>query len=316
MIEVKELGRTFGSTRAVDNISFSIAKGDIVGFLGPNGAGKTTTLRMITGYLPPTSGEVAIEGYRASENGKALRRLIGYLPESNPLYEEMRVREYLAFRAELKEVRRSRRKAEVGEVLEKCDIAEVSNKLIGNCSKGYRQRVGLADALLGSPSVLILDEPTVGLDPAQIVHTRQLIKNLSVDHTVILSTHILPEIEAICSRTLIIHKGRLLFDGSVEELGASLDAGQSLILSLDADAEAAKDLLLAVSGVESVTFLDERDGGPRFSVVPAEGEDARRAIFKACASSDIAILEMSPRRVSLEDAFISITTSDESEVVQ
>ena len=316
MIEVRDLERAFGLTKAVDKISFSVARGDIVGFLGPNGAGKTTTLRMITGYLPPTSGDVTIEGRRASENGKEVRRLIGYLPESNPLYEEMRVREYLAFRAELKGIKRSKRRAEVSEALVKCDIEEVSGKLIRNCSKGYRQRVGLADALLGSPPVLILDEPTVGLDPGQIVHTRELIRNLAADHTVILSTHILPEIEAICSRTIIIHHGRLLFDGSVEELGASLGTGQGLIVSLDADAEAAKALLTSVPGVESVAFMDERDGGPRFTLVSAEGQDARREIFKACAESGVAILEMSPRRVSLEDAFISITTSDESEVVQ
>lgn len=316
MIEVRDLVRAFGPTKAVDKISFSVARGDIVGFLGPNGAGKTTTLRMVTGYLPPTSGDVTIEGYRSSENGKEVRRLIGYLPESNPLYEEMRVHEYLSFRAALKGIKRSKRRVEVSEALDRCDIAEVRTKLIRNCSKGYRQRVGLADALLGSPPVLILDEPTVGLDPGQIVHTRELIKNLAEDHTVILSTHILPEIEAICSRTIIIHQGKLLFDGSVEELGKSKGAGRELICSLDADGETARSLLASVPGVERVTPLDERDGRARFTVVTAECEDVRRAIFKACAGNDIAILEMSPHRVSLEDAFISITTSEENEVVQ
>ncbi len=316
MIEVRDLVRRYGPVEAVSHVSFSVNKGDIVGFLGPNGAGKTTTLRMITGFLPPTAGEVTVEGRLASEDSKAVRRLVGYLPESNPLYEDMRVSEYLAFRAELKGVPRSRRKARLQEVLDICDIGEVSNRIIGACSKGFRQRVGLADALLASPPVLILDEPTVGLDPVQIVHTRNLIKQLSEEHTVVLSTHILPEVEAICSRTLILHHGKLLFDGTVEELQHGLTGGGQVMLTVKGAAGAAEPVLRAVSGVASAVSLEGPEGESRFRVTPDEGCDVREGLFRACAAADMPILEMASRHVSLEEAFLSITTSEAGEVDQ
>ncbi len=312
MIEVRDLVRRYGETEAVSHVSFSVAKGDIVGFLGPNGAGKTTTLRMITGFLPPTSGEVMIEGLNASENTKVVKRLIGYLPENNPLYEDQRVREYLTFRAELKGIKRAKRSARIEEVMVTCDVVSVAHKLIGACSRGYRQRVGMADALLAAPPVLILDEPTVGLDPGQIVHVRNLIKSLSRNHTVILSTHILPEVEAICSRALILHKGKLLFEGSVEGLRESLGGGGQLLCSLDAPRKKAEACLAAVPEIAEIVYAGEAGGSPRFEVKAKEGQDPRRSIFAACAGENLPILEMTPRHVSLEEAFLSITTSEEA----
>lgn len=315
MIEVRDLVRRYGPVEAVSRVSFRVNKGDIVGFLGPNGAGKTTTLRMITGFLPPTEGEVTVDGHPASEDSRAVRKLIGYLPENNPLYEDMRVAEYLAFRAELKGVPRAARKARIRDVLEVCDIGDVSHRIIGACSKGFRQRVGLADALLAKPPVLILDEPTVGLDPVQIVHTRNLIKHLSEEHTVVLSTHILPEVEAICSRTLILHHGKLLFDGTVEELQHGLSGGGQVMLTVRADADAAETRLRELPGVVSVTRTEGQEGQASFRITPAEGKDVREDVFRACATGDMPILEMASRHVSLEEAFLSITTSEHEEVV-
>lgn len=314
MIEVCDLVRRFSGFEAVNRVSFSVKPGEVVGFLGPNGAGKTTTLRMITGFLPPTSGRVTVDGLDAETDGRALRRRIGYLPENNPLYEELRVREYLEFRARLKGIPRARQGARIGEVLETVDAVEVRDRIIGACSKGFRQRVGLADALLAEPPVLILDEPTVGLDPGQIVQTRNLIKALSQEHTVILSTHILPEVEAICSRALILHHGRLLFDGAVEELGRGLGRGQ-LVCTLMADPGPAQACLRSVSGVTAVEPLEGSDGHAHFAVAAEEGRDVREAIFRACAAADIPLLEMAPRHVSLEEAFLSITTAEGLEEV-
>jgi ABC-2 type transport system ATP-binding protein len=310
MIEVKDLVKRFGETEAVSHVSFRVGRGEIVGFLGPNGAGKSTTLRMLTGFLPPTSGEVSIGGHAASDDGKAVRKLIGYLPENNPLYEELRVREYLHFRAALKGVPRRERKAQVERGLEVCEVTEVADRIVGTCSKGYRQRVGLADVLLGNPPVLILDEPTVGLDPAQIVHTRNLIKTLSSDHTVILSTHILPEVEAICSRVLIIHEGRLLFDGPVSELKRGLGGAGHLVCAVQGDRAAAESRLASIPGVEEVAHMDTQGDTHRFQVKARAGEDLRGAIFKTCAESGLPLLELTAKHVSLEEAFLTITTTE------
>ena len=310
MIEVKDLVKRFGETEAVSHVSFSVGQGEIVGFLGPNGAGKSTTLRVITGFLPPTSGEVFVGGRAASDDGKAARKLIGYLPENNPLYDDLRVREYLYFRAALKGVPRKKSIEQVENALRVCEVTDVADRIIGTCSKGYRQRVGLADVLLGDPPVLILDEPTVGLDPAQIVHTRNLIKTLSMDHTVVLSTHILPEVEAICSRVLIIHEGKLLFDGPVAELKKGLTGAGHLLCAVQGDRGAAQACLMGVSGVESATYLETQADVHRFQVTARPGEDLRAAIFKACAEKSLPLLELTAKHVSLEEAFLSITTSE------
>jgi ABC-2 type transport system ATP-binding protein len=310
MIEVKDLVKRFGETEAVSHVSFSVGQGEVVGFLGPNGAGKSTTLRVLTGFLPPTSGEVLVGGRDTADDGKAARKLIGYLPENNPLYEDLRVREYLHFRAALKGVPRKKRVEQVEHALKICEVAEVADRIIGTCSKGYRQRVGLADVLLGDPPVLVLDEPTVGLDPAQIVHTRNLIKTLSMDHTVILSTHILPEVEAICSRVIIIHQGKLLFDGPVAELKKGLAGAGHLLCAVQGNKEGAQACLLSVPGAQDVTYLETQGDVHRFQVTASPGEDLRAAIFKACVEKGLALLELTAKHVSLEEAFLSITTSE------
>lgn len=315
MIQVDDLVKRFGTKEAVKHVTFRVDRGEIVGFLGPNGAGKTTTLRILTGFLPATSGEVTLDGHPVSEESKAVRRLIGYLPESNPLYEDLRVREYLGFRASLKGIPRASRRKRLEEVMEACDIVEVRDRMIGACSKGFRQRVGLADALLADPPLLVLDEPTVGLDPGQIVHVRELIRELSKDHTVLLSTHVLPEVEAICSRVLIIHEGSLLFDGPVDELQRGLSGGAALICTVAGGLEAARACLAGVPGVERVEELGESGGAPRFRLALAAGQDPRVDLFRALAAKDLPLIELMVHRVSLEEAFLSITTQEPQQEV-
>ena len=312
MIDVKDLVKRFGEREAVSHVSFHVGRGEIVGFLGPNGAGKTTTMRMITGFLPATSGEVTVGSVPVSADTKEVRRQIGYLPENNPLYEDLRVREYLRFRADLKAIPRKVRAARIDEVMAACEVTEVADRIIGTCSKGFRQRVGLADALLANPPVLILDEPTVGLDPVQIVRTRELVKDLSRDHTVVLSTHILPEVEAICSRALILHQGRLLFDGPVSDLHQSLGGGSVTVCTVAAEAAVTEPCLASVEGVERVEFIGAPDGGSTFRVLAEAGADVRAPLSKALAEAGLPLLEMKGEQISLEEAFLSITTRDHS----
>ena len=316
MIEVHDLVKRWGERDAVSHVSFSVSRGDIVGFLGPNGAGKSTTMRMITGYLRPTSGEVRLGGNLVTQDSKAVRASIGYLPENNPLYEDLRVREYLDFRAALKGVPRAQRKRRIAKSLEACEVTEVADRIIGTCSKGFRQRVGLADALLADPPVLILDEPTVGLDPGQVVHTRALIKQLAADHTVLLSTHILPEVEAICTRALILHEGRLLFDGTVSDLHRDLGGSSRLICGFLATREAGLACLAQIAGIEDAVLLDETGGVCRFRVSAPAGTAVREALFRQCAGSDVPLVELTPERISLEEAFLSITTQENPAQVQ
>lgn len=310
MIEVRDLVKRWGDKDAVSHVSFSVGRGEIVGFLGPNGAGKSTTMRMITGFLRPTAGEVSLGGVPVSQDSKAVRAMIGYLPENNPLYEDLRVREYLSFRATIKGVPRAQRRERIERVVHTCEVAEVADRIIGTCSKGFRQRVGLADALLANPPVLILDEPTVGLDPGQVVHTRELIRQLATDHTVLISTHILPEVESICSRALILHEGRLLFDGSVAELRRGLSGSGHLTCGLLGDRERASACLAGVPELEEVTFLEEIEGVSRFRVLAPSGAAVRASLFRACAERNLPLVEVAPERVSLEEAFLSITTRE------
>ncbi len=316
MIEVLDLVKRWGARDAVSHVSFAVGRGEIVGFLGPNGAGKSTTMRMITGYLRPTSGEVRLGGISVTQDSKAVRASIGYLPENNPLYEDLRVREYLAFRAALKGVPRGQRANRIARALEACEVTEVADRIIGTCSKGFRQRVGLADALLADPPVLILDEPTVGLDPGQVVHTRTLIRQLATEHTVLLSTHILPEVEAICSRALILHEGRLLFDGTVSDLHRDLSGSSRVTCGFLADRETAQACLATAAGMEDPVFLDEADGICRFRVSAPGGTAAREALFRVCAGRNVPLVELAPERVSLEEAFLSITTRETAAEVQ
>lgn len=316
MIEVRSVTKRYGPALAVDDVSFSVGRSEVVGFLGPNGAGKSTTMRILTGYIPATEGEALVDGFAVSEKPSEVKRRIGYLPENNPLYEDLRVREYLSFRAALKGVPGKGRAREVERVIGACEVGDAADRIIGVCSKGYRQRVGLADALLGDPPVLVLDEPTVGLDPQQIVHVRDLIRALAKEHTVVLSTHVLPEVEAICSRALIIHKGRICFDGSVEALRAGLAGGAVLSCEVAGDPEEAKACLASAQGVERVEEVSRSEGSATFRVFADKSFDVRKEVFWACSRASLPLLEMTRHRASVEEAFLDITTQETPREVQ
>ncbi len=319
MIETHQLTRRFGSRTAVEALSFTVPKGSIVGFLGPNGAGKSTTLKMLSGFLPPTSGTARIGGLDVVHDSLAARRLIGYMPESVPLHPEMRVREYLRFRAEIKGVTRQR-DAAVDRALELADVADVAARLIGELSKGYKQRVGLADALVARPPLLILDEPTEGLDPNQIQRFRDMLKRLSAEHTILLSTHIMQEVEAVCERVVIIHKGRIAADGPLEEVRAQLTGGErDLVLKLhprehaaawrDDPAAAAKALVEPVTGV---SFREAVMDGDLASVTvrTADKDDSVEALVARCVQGGLGVRALSPRGGSLERVFQALTGAE------
>lgn len=305
MIEVEELTKRFVTKNVVDKVSFFVPEGEVLGFLGPNGAGKTTTMRMITGFLPATSGRVRVAGLDLDRDPLGVRAQIGYLPENVALYPEMRVAEYLRYRAALEGVPRSEVKQRLEEVSERCMVGEVLRQLIGTLSKGYRQRVGLASALIHRPRVLILDEPTVGLDPRQIVKIRELIVELGRDHTVILSTHILPEVEQICRRVLIIDGGRLVADGTPNELRGVASGASELQVELEAPAAEVQVALATLPGVASVT--GSGDGRFRLTV---EGGDVRRQVFRLAVEKNWTLLELRQSTPSLEDVFLRLTTRD------
>ncbi|HNQ78647.1 MAG TPA: ATP-binding cassette domain-containing protein [Acidobacteriota bacterium] len=307
MIQARGLTKTYGSSRGVSDVTFSVGKGEIVGFLGPNGAGKTTTMRLLTGYLYPNDGDAVIEDISILERPKDARKLIGYLPENNPLYEDLTVGEYLDFRARVKGLRGREIKKRIEDVAERCSIADVRKKLIGSCSKGYRQRIGIADALINDPPLLILDEPTQGLDPAQIHHTRELIKSLIAEHTIILSTHILSEMEAICTRALLIHKGRLQFDGTLDSMRAELACQGRVKVTLLCDAEKGAGLLSKIASVEKFEAEPAPPRGAAFSLTPKDSGDIREEIFWKCFDERVPILEMGLEKQSLEEAFLMLT---------
>jgi len=308
-ILVDDLVRLFGPVRAVDGISFQVREGEIVGFLGPNGAGKTTTMRILTGFLRPTKGRAEVAGYDVTEQSLAARRHLGYLPENVPLYSEMRVEEYLTYRAKLKGVPRSQRQARVDYVIERCRLKEMRHRLCGTLSKGYRQRVGLADALVHDPDILILDEPTVGLDPIQVRETRAVIRELGQDHTVLLSTHILPEVEMICERAIIIHRGRIALDKPLEELQ------RSPLLEVAVNANGApvgevQSLLESIQGVQEVR--PPRDGSELFHVVLHEAADPRETIAEAIVQRGWKLRHLALRRETLEDRFVEAVVRAEA----
>jgi len=320
VIEADQLTRRFGARTAVDALTFTVPRAQVVGFLGPNGAGKSTTLKMLAGFLPPSAGTARIGGKDVVEDGLEARRLIGYMPESYPVHPEMRVDEFLSFRAEIKGVRRDRKKA-VARAMELADVADVSRRLVGELSKGYKQRVGLADAVVASPPLLILDEPTEGLDPNQILRFREVIRALGKEHTVFLSTHILSEVEAVCSHVIIIHQGRIATTGSLDAVRAALrgaDRVVSLALSVKdparADwagdpAAAAHAALAEVPGC-AVAEATYADGLARFELtVPAEGDAVERAVA-ACVRAGLGVREVAPKAHSLEDVFHALTKRD------
>ena len=309
MIQVTGLSKKYASYVAVDNISFSVEKGDIVGFLGPNGAGKTTTMRVITGFMPPTAGKVTVGGFDVFEQPMEVKKRIGYLPETPPLYPEMSVRDYLTFVARLKGIPNIEIPDRVTQVMKKCSVADVSDKLIAKLSKGYRQRVGLAQAIVHNPDVLILDEPTSGLDPKQIIETRDLIKGLSGEHTIILSTHILPEVEAICRKVVIISKGKLVKTDSVENLKNRAVFTIELSTAGEADAVAVRRKLEQVASVSKVLDHAANSGRFAFDIEGLAGSDVRPDVARAVVQAGWNLLEMKSS-TTLEEVFLELTSND------
>lgn len=302
MIEVENLVKKYGNHTAVDHLSFHVEKGQIYGFLGPNGAGKSTTMNIITGYIAATEGSVKINGYDILKEPEEAKKCIGYLPEMPPLYMDMTVLEYLKFAAEIKQIPKGEREEQIDNVMDMTMITDVCGRLIKNLSKGYRQRVGLAQALLGDPEVLILDEPTVGLDPKQIIEIRDLIKKIGENHTVILSSHILSEISAVCDQIMIISKGKLVAIDTAQGLTKRLESKNCIRLELDAEKEAAMQML---ESMECVVNVEENNG---VFMVTGEGEcDIRREIFYACAGADMPIMSMNCESGSLEEIFLELT---------
>jgi ABC-2 type transport system ATP-binding protein len=295
-------------------VSFKVERGEILGFLGPNGAGKTTTMRILTGYMPPTGGTATVAGFDVIEQPIEAKRRTGYLPETPPLYPDMTVREYLTFCAKIKGMPRADRASRIRTVMEKTRIADMANRHCGKLSKGYRQRVGLAQALLHNPDVLILDEPTAGLDPKQIIETRQLIKQLAGDHTIILSTHILPEVSQTCQRVVIINKGHVVAVDTPQNLTARLRGSEAMYVQVDGAAETAQQALAAVPGVTGVSLADSQGAATGFEVASESGRDVRREIASAIVSRGLGLLELRPMRMSLEEIFLSLTTEDAAAV--
>lgn len=310
MIKVDHLAKRYADVYAVNDISFEVNQGEILGLLGPNGAGKTTTMRILTCFMPATSGSATVAGYDVFHDSINVRRQIGYLPENVPLYPEMRVKEYLLFRSRLKNVPYRERKRKIGESIEKCRIVEVKDQIIGTLSKGYRQRVGLADTLVHDPKILILDEPTIGLDPNQIRQVRQLIKELGEKHTILLSTHILPEVEMICGRVIIINKGKIVAMDTPSNLAYQLRAGNNVTLEVRGDGEKIKNTLSNIKGVKKVVW--QGNGGINNYTVEAEGGmDIREDIFSNVVKDNGVIREMKQASVTLEEIFHQITTQEQ-----
>lgn len=306
MIEVRHLSKRYGTHLAVDDLSFSIDRGVVYGFLGPNGAGKSTTMNIMTGCLGATEGEVLIDGHNVAEEPMEAKKHIGYLPELPPLYGDMTPEEYLRFVARAKGLRREESARQVETVMEKTRIADVRKRLIRNLSKGYRQRVGIAQALLGNPEVIILDEPTVGLDPAQIIEIRELIRELGKEHTLVLSSHILSEVQAVCDSILILSKGRLVACDTAENLTKLMRGRENLRLLTRAEEETVRPIVEKVDGVESLAFAEE-DGLTAVDVTPVEGQDVREALFNAFAETKVPLLELRTEKASLEDVFLELT---------
>jgi ABC-2 type transport system ATP-binding protein len=312
VIEVQHLTKRYGRVTAVDDVSFRVERGEILGFLGPNGAGKTTTMRILTGYMPATQGKAIVAGFDVFDQPIEAKRRTGYLPETPPLYPDMSVVDYLDFVAKIKGVPPNERAQRVRAVMERTRVADMATRQCAKLSKGYRQRVGLAQALIHNPDVLILDEPTAGLDPKQIIETRQLIKQLAGDHTVILSTHILPEVAQTCMRVVIINKGRVVAIDTPANLTARLRGSETMYVQIDANGADPAQALQHIPGVTRVVESDRHEGALGFEVESERDRDIRRDLARTVVSSGWGLLEMRPMRMSLEEIFLSLTT-DESE---
>jgi ABC-2 type transport system ATP-binding protein len=308
MIEVENLSKTYSGFRAVQGISFHVNKGEIVGFLGPNGAGKSTTMKVLAGYLPPTDGKIRIAGFDVVDDSIEVRKRIGYMPENVPLYTDMRVNEFLRFRAELKRVPRKKIKERVATVKQLCSLDDVENKIIGTLSKGYRQRVGLADAMVHDPDLLILDEPTIGLDPNQIRAVRDLIKDLGRHHTILLSTHILSEVELTCNRVLVINRGKIEASDTPANLTKLVRGGGSILLEVKAPAADVVSRIEALTDVDDVEITLESEGGwTQAKVFAKPGVDVREEIFGVVRQNNWTLRELARVKATLEEAFVELT---------
>ncbi len=315
MIKIENLTKRYGQHVAVDNLNFTVNEGEVVGFLGPNGAGKTTTMNIITGYISATEGTVTVDGYDILDNPEEVKKRIGYLPEFPPLYVDMTVKEYLDFVFDIKKANTKNKKQDMERIMELVRITDVQNRLIKNLSKGYRQRVGLAQALVGNPPVLILDEPTVGLDPKQIIEIRNLIKDLGRKHTIILSSHILPEVSAVCERVIIINKGKIVASDTPENLSRRLGESSKLSLRIAANEKQAVKVLRDVPGIKYVEAQGVKEPDTVDVWVEAEKDiDVRRPIFNALSRAGYPILQMKSMDLTLEEIFLQVTTRENGEV--
>ena len=312
MIEVKNVTKRYGSFTAVDNISFTVKDGEVIGFLGPNGAGKSTTMNMITGFIEPSEGSVMINGNDISKKAKKAKRQIGYMPENVPLYAELTVKEFVKYMAELKRMPRKQRKEDIEKVLKETGLEEVQNKLIRNLSRGYKQRVSLAGALIGNPEVLILDEPTVGLDPKQIIEIRNLIKELGKNHTVILSTHILPEVSQICERVIIINKGKIVAIDTPEHLEERTKEENVLLLTVEDKEEHMGNVKEKLPKVKEIKMIKDNEDGTKQYMITSDAEvDLRKDLFDILPKQNITIFELKKAEATLEDAFIRLINARE-----
>ncbi len=311
MIEVKDLTKYYGRHIGVEGLNFTVNKGEILGFLGPNGAGKSTMMNIITGFISATEGSVSVDGHDILEEPREVKKRLGYLPEAPPLYLDMTVREYLNFVADIKKVDKKTKKASLEKIMDVVRIEEVYKRLIKNLSKGYRQRVGLAQALIGNPPVLVLDEPTIGLDPKQIIEIRNLIKDLGREHTIILSSHILPEVTAVCERVIIIHRGKIVASDTIENLSRGLRGSRRLSIRIAGPEKGSLDLIKALPEVEKVDLMGSREPDTFDFYVEAKGEaDVRKPVFQAMSKAKYPILMMRSVDLTLEDIFIQLTTDE------
>ncbi len=314
MIEVKNVTKKYGSTIAVDDVSFEVKDGEVVGFLGPNGAGKSTTMNMITGFIEPTTGQIIVNGNDISKRPRKAKKEIGYMPENVPLYYELTAKEFVSYMAELKLVKRSERKQEVEKVLKETGLEDVKNKLIRNLSRGYKQRVSMAGALVGNPDVIILDEPTVGLDPKQITEIRSLIKELGKNHTVILSTHILSEVSQICERVIIINKGKIVAIDTPENLEKTTREKNGIMVTVEDPKDNMSHLKDKIKEIESVELVkDNEDGTKQYLITTSTDMDLRKQLFEVLPKEEIVIFELRKTETTLEDAFIKLIDTEKEE---
>jgi len=314
LIELKNVTKKYNNFKAVDDISFKIEEGEIVGFLGPNGAGKSTTMSMITGYIEPTKGKIIVNGYDIDQKAKQAKRQIGYMPENVPLYTELTVKEFISYMADLKLVKRKDKKSEIERVLNQTGLNEVKSKLIRNLSRGYRQRVSLAGALVGNPPILILDEPTVGLDPKQVTEIRNLIKSLKEKHTILISSHILSEINQMCNKIIIINKGKIVKVDKTENIESETLSSNSdkkeLLITVEEETTTLSDITKKLKPIKSVTLINQKDKEKQYSISYEGDENVKKELLKLCIDKDINVVEVKKKEISLEDAFLKIIDED------